>query len=135
MTSKALEEAIAITAANKEMATVESAVSLDEYGELVELEALLRETVESWQERLEAVQAKLQELVGDAEEATFAGKPVFTYARINRLREKDFKKAYPAMAEVYTDLIEVPKLNVDSLRANRPEIYREFQSRAWKRVK
>lgn len=135
MTSKALEEAIANKAADQEVAVTDPEVaSLDKYRHLVELEALLRETTASWQERLDQVQAELKELVGNAEEATFEGKKVFTYARINRLREKDFRKAYPTLAGVYTDLVEVEKLNVDALRTGRPDLYREFQTRAWKRV-
>lgn len=110
-------------------------VSLDEYRDLVELEELLRKTVDEWKERLGEVQSKLKALVGDAEEATLDGKSVFTYARINSLREADLRKAYPALTEVYTDIMEVPKLNVDSFRANQPGVYRQFQTRAWKRVK
>lgn len=110
-------------------------VSLDEYRDLVELEELLRKTVDEWKERLGEVQSELKALVGDAEEATLDGKSVFTYVRINSLREADFRKAYPAMAEVYTDIVEVPKLNINSLRASQPDVYRQFQTRPWKRVK
>jgi len=111
-----------------------SSIALDEHRTLVDLEEMLRNAVKEWTTRLEDVQAQLQALAGEAEEVTIEGKPVFTYTRINRLREKDFRKQYPVMAGVYTDVIEVEKLNVDSLRAAQPELYREFQSRAWKRV-
>lgn len=122
---------VAIKASEIEAVT---SVQLDEHQTLVQLEKMLRGAVDEWKERLANVQAQLQELVGDAEEATVDGKQVFTFSRINRLREQAFRKAYPTMAQVYTDVVEVEKLNVDSLRANQPEIYREFQSRVWKRV-
>lgn len=109
-------------------------VPLDEIQDLVFMETMLRQYVDDWKEKLAACQDKIKEAMGGAEVGTVNGKVVFTWKRIDRLNETALRKAYPAMAEAYTHLVEVPKLDTDLLRVGQPDLFREFQVRQFKRI-
>lgn len=113
---------------------VAAPVNLDLYADLVKQEEFLRNTINEWKRQHEEVKAKIQSLMGDAEEAVFAGATAFTWARIDRMNTSDFVKAYPVLAEVYTRIVPKPELDVEALRRDRPEQFREFQVRQFKKV-
>lgn len=108
---------------------------LDQYAALVEQEAFLADTIKKFAEQHMEVKARLQELMGEAEEAIYAGRAVFTYRRINRLNASALTKAYPAISQVYTKLVEKPEIDAELLKLAQPEIYREFQVRQFVRVR
>jgi hypothetical protein len=107
---------------------------LDEVADLVFMEKMLREYVTDWTEKLEACQAKLKEAIGDREEATLAGKVVFTWKRIDRVNETELKKKNPNLYQAYTHLVEVPKFDKDLFRMGQADLYHQFQVRQFKRV-
>ena len=77
-------------------------VSLDLYADLVKQEEFLADTIKEWEKQLAEIRGKLQDVLkaADADEATFAGRPVYTWHRINRLRTKDFIKDRPNLAQI-----------------------------------
>lgn len=116
-----------------DVAVPEPAV-LDLYADLVEQERFLYRTIKEWTAQHKVIEDKIRELIGDAVEAKFAGKTAYTYERIDRLNETTFKKAYPTLAEVYTETVEKRELNVDLLKRDQPEKFAEHQVRQLKRV-
>ena len=110
------------------------AVVLDTYAQLVQEEKFLYETIKEWTKKHKAVEKQLRELLGDNELATFAGRPVYTYERIDRLNETEFTKLYPYIAEAYTATVEKRELDVARLKRDQPEKFRECQVRQFKRV-
>lgn len=109
-------------------------VNLDMYAALVKQEEYIRELIGNWTTQLKDVQRQIQELMGSNEEATFAGKPAYTWRYIDGMNETAFKKDYPQLAAAYTKLVEVEKIDRDLLRAGQPDIYRKYQTRQFKRV-
>lgn len=124
------------TVAGTDLDTAEPAVpaTLDEIADLVFMEAMLREYVADWKEKLEVCQAKLQAAIGDNETATLGGKLVFTWKYIDRLNETDLKKHSPNLYSAFTHLVEVPKFDKDIFRQAYPELFRQYQVRQFKRV-
>lgn len=112
----------------------DAVIALDDLTDLVRLEQLLCKHIQEQEEELAKVQARIQEAMGEAESATVEGREVYTWKRINGMNQTKFKKAYPAIAKAYTDLVEKEVLNIDLLRQTQPEIFREFQTRQFKHV-
>jgi hypothetical protein len=110
------------------------AVALDDLADLVRLEGLLRKHIDESQAELDDVQRRIQDRMGDSESATIDGDEMFTWKRINGLNETKFKKAYPQIARAYTDIVEKEVINKDLLRTAQPDIFRQFQTRQFKRV-
>jgi len=111
-------------------------VSLDLYADLVKQEEFLADTIKEWEKQLAEIRGKLQDVLkaADADEATFAGRPVYTWHRINRLRTKDFIKDRPNLAQQYIEPKVVDELNAERLKRDNPALYAEYQVRQFKRV-
>lgn len=92
-----------------------------------------------WTSQLEKTQARLAEIMGDAEQGTINGVPVFFYEKQNRFRGGDFAKAYPDMHKFYTRDVTVQRFDVEWFRSSRPDLWSQFQSRpmrsTWKATK
>jgi len=124
------------TVAGTDLDTTESPVpaTLDEIADLVFMEAMLREYVEDWKEKLEACQAKLKAAIGDRETATLNGKLVFTWKYIDRVNETELKKHNPSLYEAYTHLVELPVFDKNLFRMGQSDLFRKYQVRQFKRV-
>lgn len=114
---------------SKEVA-VRSKVELDGVEGLLAEHRRCLDSIKQWEERRDALAAKIEEIMGDAEVGTVEGREVVTYARTDRFQGSRFKKDHPDLYEVYTDLVEVPQLNVKSIKLARPELYEQYQSRS-----
>jgi hypothetical protein len=127
-----IENLPSVVSAGTELAV--PAVALDDLADLVRLEGLLRKHIDESQAELDDVQRRIKERMGESESATIDGGEIFTWRRIDGVNETKLKKAYPQIAAAYTDLVEKPVLNKDLLREAKPDIFREFQTRQFKRV-
>lgn len=113
---------------------VATTVNLDLYADLVKEEMFLKETVKEWETRLKAVQARIQDVMGDAEVATFAGRDLYTRRFIDQIREADLKRELPTLYEAYCRDETVRKFDRDLFKQAQPEVYRKYQSRPFKRA-
>lgn len=111
-------------------------VSLDLYADLERQEKFLSETIKEWTTQLKEIREKLQGVMAaaGADEATIAGRPAFTWHYIDNFREAEFKKAYPNLHQQYLEPVVVDKFNVERLKKDNPERYREYQTRQFKRA-
>jgi hypothetical protein len=111
-------------------------VSLDLYADLERQEKFLADTIKEWTAQLEEVRKKIQDVMdaAGADEATIAGRPAFTWHRINKFRSKDFIKDRPNLAQQYIEPKVVDVFNDQRLKKDNPELYAEYQSRQFKRV-
>ncbi len=82
-----------------------------------------------WEEELKKTKARLADVMGDAEQGTINGEPVFFYERQNRFRGGDFAKAYPDMYKFYTRDKTIQRFDEEWFRSSRPDLWKEFQSR------
>jgi hypothetical protein len=103
-------------------------VSLDLYADLERQEKFLADTIKEWTAQLEEVRKKIQDVMdaAGADEATIAGRPAFTWHRINKDR--------PNLAQQYIEPKVVDVFNDQRLKKDNPELYAEYQSRQFKRV-
>jgi hypothetical protein len=105
-------------------------VELDAHVELLADYRECQRSVDFWKARLDKVKAQLAATLGDATQGTVAGEAVLFYEPQNRFRSGDFKKTYPDTAEYFTREFTVRKIDEDWLKASRPELWEEFQTRA-----
>lgn len=76
---------------------------------------------------LDTVDNRLRALLGEAEVALIGGRPSYTWRQNGTFAAKRFREAEPELAAAYTRL--VPAVDLDRLKTERPEIYRQYRAR------
>lgn len=109
-------------------------VDISAYAALARKEKMLRETIAGLKTELDMVQEQIQVAIGDAEMGLIDGRPVFTHARIEKLRGADLKKDYPVIYESCSKDVVKRELDPALLKLAHPNLYREYQSRQFRRV-
>jgi hypothetical protein len=104
--------------------------ALDAYEELLKADRLAKEKIDEWRRYREEIQGRLKEILGDHRAGTLDGIVVVRYEPKDQFNGTAFKAAYPNLAKIYTRPVTVEKLDVEALKAEHPERYREFQVRA-----
>lgn len=74
-----------------------------------------------------AASNQLRVILGDREVAIVDGQPAFTWKQNGQFSAKRFTQAHPDLARQYMTL--VPQVDVEAIKADRPDIYREFRAR------
>ena len=106
--------------------------ALDAYVDLLDLLDEARRMVAFWEAEKAKFQARLAEVMGDAEIGTVNGEEVLTYQFEERFRGGDFKKAYPDMHKLYTREVVTTTFDLESFKLTRPKQYKEFRVRSMK---
>ncbi|MFF4548646.1 YqaJ viral recombinase family protein [Streptomyces sp. NPDC001406] len=76
---------------------------------------------------LDTVDNRLRALLGEAEVALVGGRPAYTWRQNGTFAAKRFREAEPELAAAYTR--SVPAVDLDRLKAERPETYRQYRAR------
>jgi len=85
-----------------------------------------------WEEREKRIKAELAEVLGDATIGTVSGQDVVFYEYKDSFRGGDFAKAYPDMAKLYSRDIVKNQFDPKWLKVARPDLYEQFQTRAFR---
>lgn len=109
-------------------------IDISAYAALVRKEKVLYDAITEFAKDLKTVQSQIQEAMGESEIALIDGRPAITYSRIEKLRGKDLEKDYPIIYEACSKDVVKHELDPDLLKLAHPEIYRQYQSRQFKRV-
>lgn len=102
-----------------------------EYLQLLAYEAYCAGAAAHWKKERERYRARIQEILGDATVGVdVRGDQLVTYAPKEVMRTQDFARDYPALHKLYTRPKVVDQFDVEALKRERPELYRQYQSRA-----
>lgn len=107
-------------------------IALDPYVPLLEALAEAKDNVKFWQEQKEKHEAALAKIMGDAVIGTVDGLDVVTYRPIEQFRGGEFEKMYPDTYRAFTHEVTRKVFDHTLLRATRPELWKQFQSRPMK---
>lgn len=102
-------------------------VSSDKAQALLQKQARLADRVEVAKEQLRSVQNEMRLVAGDAEIVRAGGKPVWTNKQNSTFAPSRFHADYPELAAKYTH--QVPALDMDRLKTESPEEYRQCRAR------
>jgi hypothetical protein len=111
-----------------------TSIPLDGHAELLSRYNTAAQAVKYWENELAKAKEELAKVMGDATSGTVEGREVVTYRTVDRFRGADFKKAYPDTYRLYTTTREVTSFDVDMFRQSRPDLYAQFQVRAFRAV-
>lgn len=102
---------------------------LDAYIQLLADFEEARTSAAFWEKRKKQLQAKLQEVMGDAHVGTVNDEEVVFYTPTQGFRGADFEKAYPNIYQMYCRDMSERRLDLKWLEDERPDLFAEFQSR------
>jgi hypothetical protein len=86
--------------------------------------------IEFWKKRLDSIKAEFVEILGDFTVGTVNGEEVLFYEPKEQFQGAEFKKDYPDMARLYTREVVKKELDTQWLRQERPDLWRQYQTRA-----
>lgn len=113
--------------------TVPAAVALDDLAALIaQYDAMVAEA-DKWTRAADVLKRRIQAVMGEAAEATIAGRPVFTWRHTGQFNEKRFATDNPDLALKYTRTITVEQLDRDALAAEQPDLYTAYRARRFER--
>jgi len=104
----------------------------DQVRRLLAERAELKAALTTTQGRLDAVEATLIAAIGDAEALTIGGRPVLTRKANGTFATARFAQDHPDVAAQY---MTKPALDVDRIKAERPELYAQYRARVLRPTK
>jgi hypothetical protein len=108
-----------------------TATPLDKLQQLLAEDYECASNLKFWAERRKVIQDAIKQALGDNEVGTVNGRPVVSYTYQDRFNASAFKKQYPNMYEVYCRDVTERRFDPELLKAKRPDLYHEFQVRAF----
>lgn len=108
---------------------------LTEHAKLLKRYDKLTDAINLAQAEQKQIREEITALMGEAEQATVNGVPVFTHNWKNAYRKADFVKTYPELVEQYKVVRQVEEIDWDKLIAHHKDsILAPFQSREFRRA-
>lgn len=108
-------------------------INLDHLAALVASHAEMQAEADKWQKAADTLKARIQAEMGDATEATVAGRSVFTWRRTGVFSAVRFGKDHPDLVTKYTRPVTRDELDTTTLAAEHAELYAAYRSRRFER--
>lgn len=88
--------------------------------------------IKFWTKRQEKIKAELDEIMAGATVGTVDGEAALFHRPQERFAARDFQKAYPDLAKLYSREITKHQFDERWLRSVKPDLWSEFQVRSWR---
>lgn len=86
-----------------------------------------------WADAAEVLKKRIQAEMGDATEATVNGNLAYTWRRTGQFSQKRFTTEQPDLAVKYTRTVTRDELDVDTLKAEQPDLFTAYRARRFER--
>ena len=106
--------------------------SMDDQVKLLAEERECANMVKWWTERQKQIQDRIKELMGDNTVGKVDGQEAVFFQYQSRFNSTAFQKKYPNLYRTYSRLVTEERFDPEWLRTQRPDLYREFQVRAFR---
>ncbi len=106
---------------------------IDDMAALVEAYDKARGEAAKWKDAAEVLQKRIQAAMGDAHEATVAGRPVFTWKPAGKFNATRFGKDHPDLVTKYTKPVTTEQLDVVALESEQPDLFTAYRGRVFLR--
>lgn len=106
---------------------------LDHLAALIEAYDKTVDEAEKWAKAAEVLKKRIQAEIGDAQEATVGGAPVFTWKPTGKFNPTRFGKDHPDLLAKYMRPVTRDELDVAALEAEQPDLYTAYRGRVFLR--
>jgi len=103
--------------------------NLDHLAALIASYEQTQAEADKWQKAADVLKARIQAEMGEATEATLAGKPVFTWRNTGQFNAKRFSQDHPDLTTKYTKPVTRDELDVEALKVEQPDLFTAYRSR------
>lgn len=119
-----------MTSAQRELTTIK----LDHMANVAQAAAEARRQAKELLAFAEEQEQKIRDAMGDAEQATIFGVPMFTWQYKQAWALSRFASEHPNIARGYKIVVEKEELDKDRLLREQGDILRDYQTREFRRV-
>lgn len=92
-----------------------------------------RAEADKWTKSAEVLRKRIEEAMGQAEEATVAGLPAFTWRRTGAFNARRFTTDHPDLATKYTRPVTREELDTEALAAEHTDLFTAYRGRRFLR--